>query len=176
MSVVIWNGKVCNVKEKLNTGKLQKQWMESNWSQESWLSIISDRIWHCQSKLFCVPRGKKSYKSTILTMITQCTSECLNGQYHTLSLFLQDCKLCALVWCLCPCLLPRTESGESISFCQALPLGASISARPERLNLHWSIRGVSASADGPGHSTHLPAQHSHRGQTCYQPEKFRYLH
>lgn len=106
-------------------------------------------------------------------------SECyveVNGQCHTLSLSLLDCKLWALVLCLCPCLLPRPESGESISFCQAVPVGASISARPERLDLHWSFRGVSASADSPGHSTHLPAQHSHRGQTCYQPEKLRYLH
>lgn len=100
----------------------------------------------------------------------------VNGQCHTLSLSLLDCKLWALVLCLCPCLLPRPESGESISFCQAVPVGASISARPERLDLHWSFRGVSASADGPGHSTHLSAQHSHRGQTCYQPEKLRYLH
>lgn len=71
-------------------------------------------------------------------------------------------------------LLPRPESWESIWFCQAFPLGASIPAGPECLNLHRPVRSVPAPADGSGHSAHLPAQHPYRRQTCHQPEKLRY--
>lgn len=126
-------------------------------------------------QLLCVPWTKrKSYLSVLFNIHDYAMYQwkSLNVQFHTLPLSILVCKLRALVLCL----LLRPESGEGVSFCQAIPLRDTISARPERLDLHWSVRGVSAPADGPRHSTRLPAQHSHGGQTGHQPEKLRYLH
>lgn len=152
--------------------------MESNWSQRAGCQSFqawSDNDIMFYQTLVCHMNRKShtcQYFSTL--MIMQYISEGLKAQYHT------HCPSWSVNWeplfCVCPCLLPRPESGESISFYQALPRGATISARPERLDLHWSVRGLSAPADGPGHSTRLSAQHSHRGQACHQPEKLRYLH